>query len=396
MQYQMEGKSGPEQYVYQAGIAAHAILQAIGEQTNRRNVVQNESEMAFVAHEIASNLISEGRKFEHWQDPPLPPERVWEGRDVALDYATAYPPVPGPKYEHGMSVNEKWEPVSYSSKARLRCIADVVWRESIIGEESVVETLLVRDYKSAWSTGAGATRTLQMKVQAVLADIHFPGAHVLTLEVVNLRTRGTIREELYLGDEGRTVLDEWRRDLEGTMRALDEQREPTHSGQIDTGEGIAYVAHYDYPAIPGHGCAGCPYLTICDEANEWLVKHQLDTPEDGARKLVIIEAERARLRDWLKRATDESPIDIGDALVGTVGRDTKTPADGAYSRAWDEWELHGGDGPGFALACKLTSGNLEQLAKTLYPGKDGKTQRDEFLADNIGTKVMRRFGTWPK
>jgi hypothetical protein len=383
MGYQMAGNRGPESYIFEAGIAAHHILQAIGEATNANDAPLEVEDMETVARAVCEQLISEGRSFDGVPEPPLSHDRVWEGRDVALDYIASHPIRPGARYELGLAVTDTWEPCEYDDdRARFRCILDVVQSSHYEDEETSSQILTIRDYKSSWATDAASVDRLQQRAQAIVADIHYPGAEILTIEVVNLRTWATYSKDLYLGAEGREVLDEWRADLGSTMDSFDAMREGSDDDQ--------------WPATPGHGCAGCPYLTICDAAREWVTAYDLEYPENAAIRYAVLDAERKRLGAWLKRATEDAAIEIDGAIVGTVALSMATPQQHAPSHAWDEWEVGNGDGPGFARAIGLTAGNLRTLAKTLYPAKEMAKDRDAFLDQVITTKRTRRFGIHKK
>lgn len=382
MERQMAGDRGPGTDMFQTGIAAHHVLQAIGEATNEHRAALEIHTMERIARGVCEKLISEGREFDGKPEPPLTPDRAWAGRDVALDWIASHPPEPGASYECGLAVDQEWNPVLYDSPdARLRCIVDVLRRDEWSDEESSVVSVTVRDYKSAWSTSDAELRTAQLKTQAVLARIHYPEAETLTVEVVNLRTWGTYSETLYLSAEGGAVLDEWRGDLESTMDGLDELPATDNEPRLNA-----------WPAIPGGGCSGCPYLGDCDEARELLNAYGLDDPTEAAHRLAVLKAETKRLTAWLKKSTDQEPIRLDSGhIVGTLAVDQKAAKDDAPSTAWDEWEISGGDPAGFARAVGLGSGNLTKLAKALYPEKAMAKDRDVFLSEVLTTKIARRF-----
>lgn len=172
--------------VFHHGTAAHAIIQEIGEQTNRKGRALEYLEMQTVARAVCERLISEGRSFDGKPEPPLPADPVWLGRDLALDYLGPRPLEPGAEYEVGVAVQSGWLPCHYDGEPvegaapepatertppRFKTILDYVRIEEGDGEAEFEEaTVVIRDWKSSWATDANRLNHLQQRSQAVMAS----------------------------------------------------------------------------------------------------------------------------------------------------------------------------------------------------------------------------------
>jgi hypothetical protein len=366
---------------YAAGVAAHAVLQAVGEATNRAGGQLSPAELERVAGETAARLIATGRSFDGEAEPPLPADDTWLGRDLALDWIASHPIEPGAAYETGLGASPTWQPVPYDSPlARYRGILDVRLVADDGDEESAWRTVVVRDFKSSWAAGEGELDQLQFRGYAVLAWLHEPDVAVIRLELANLRTRKVFTREIQVDEDGRSLLRRWRDDLQATMDALD--------GMSDSG---------GRPAVPGRGCAGCPYLGRCEAAREFFVAGDVPaTAEARARTYAVLDARREQLGELLRADSDEAPVDIGDALVGTVGREQRCAAPEATAVLWDTWQRWGGDAPGLLRALAPSFGSLEHAVRVLYPERGDKLLREDLLDQLVDTEVKRRFGVWPK
>jgi hypothetical protein len=385
---------------FEAGIAAHSVLQAVGEATERAGCELGAVEVDRVAGDVCRALIETGRTFDGNPEPPLAADNVWAGRDIALRWLSSHPISPGGRYEVGLAVDAQWRPVPYDSPlARLRAILDVIRTEDAEDEESAWRVVVLRDYKSAWSTDAGELDTLQLRSHAVLAEIHFGAdADVIRREVVNLRTMktygGGFEHELQMADEGSVAtLRRWRDDLQSTMESYD--------AMVDAGTGLR-------PANPGAGCDGCPFLPLCVEAHQYVDRAEAlakyGTPEDRARSFAVAYAVAAGLRERLKRETDGGDvIDLGDAVVGFVGKPSREASALAYETLYEHWMANGGslsEGAvrGLLRSMRLGLGTIENVARALFPGRNKvmKASRED-LVDLCSVDVVRSdFGVHPK
>lgn len=366
--------------IFATGTAAHSILHACGELARKLRREPSIPECEDVARAICSALIGTGRT-EDWQrEPPISPDAAWAGRDLAIEYLFYGGTLsPTAHYEIGLALDANGNACDYRApEAALRCILDVLDAGEELDEESSFQTLIVRDYKSAWSTGPDELTTLQRKAQAVAAVRHFGGgADLLRLEVVNLRTRKTFSETVHLAEE-RQVIDGWWSDLVTTMKAVDSERD-------NQGRRIA---------SPGGNCMGCPYVLHCEAAREWLDRSGLPgTAVERARAFAVAKARVEFLQEYVKADTDEAPIPVDDKhVVGTVAKETAALKDDAYSTMAAEWELAGGDLAGFASALDLKVRNAEELAKVLFRERGDRAERDRWTDSLIEPRIDRKFG----
>jgi hypothetical protein len=382
----MEAGDGVDRRQFEVGTAAHAVLQAVGEATAQADRELTPAEVDKVAGATAAALLERGRSFDGKPEPPLSADGCWQGRDLALRWLALRPEQPGARFEIGLAVDAQWRPVPYGSPlARYRTVID---RMEIIeegDEESAWRVLVLRDYKSAWSTDAGELDTLQLRGHAVMGWISEAGnVQVIRREVVNLRTMklygGDFETDLQMGDEvSLQLLRRWRDDLQATMDGYDRM-----------------AALGRRPAVPGAGCSGCPYLFRCADALDYIERAgavgAYGTAEERARGFAVASAVAAGLKERLQADTQEAPVDLGDAVVGTVGKPGRELAGDAYSALWESWQRGGGDGRGFAKALKLGVGNAEQMAKALFPARGEKPMRDDLLESVTAPTVRREFG----
>jgi len=394
------GDIGRSPFDFQPGIAAHAVLQAVGEQTNRADRELAAAEVDRVAGAVCQALIERGRTFDGKPEPPLAADAVWSGRDLALLWLALNPPTPGAQYEVGLAVDAQWQPCAYDSPhARFRAIVDVLRRDAEGDEEQAWRAITLRDYKSAWPTDETELETLQLRGHAVLAWIHFgDGVDVIRREVVNLRTRkvygGDFEHELQMGSaEDLAKLRRWRDDLQATMDSYDRMAE-LGGGRM--------------PANPGAGCDGCPFLPRCVEAQDYVERAgavaAYGSPEERARGFAVASAIAAGLKDWLKAETGEAPIDLGNALVGTVGKDGRAASALAYATLYEHWMANGGalnEGAvrGLLKALKLSLSNIEAAGKAIFPSPKSKADqagRADLLTLCSVPDVKREFGIHKK
>lgn len=359
-----------ERDVFHAGTAAHAIIQEIGEQTNRKGRALEYLEMQTVARAVCERLISEGRSFDGKPEPPLPADPVWLGRDLALDYLGPRPLEPGAEYEVGVAVGEDWKPTAYEGEEvgvggeggpepesyvtiwpHFRTILDYVRIEEGDGEAEFEETtVVIRDWKSSWATDADRLNHLQQRAQAVMAWIHYPEASAIRREVVNLRTHATYSDTLYVSfPEVVEQLEEWRDDIDSTLRALEEMK-------ADGIDGLR-------PASPGAGCVGCPYVGRCEEGREYLLSAdgitQHGSDEERAALFAVTVALMGRTRDLLKASGGES-VEIENGEVGYIRQPYREAKPGAARLLAEEWGLE--DDPRIRKALEALSGAADAMA----------------------------------
>lgn len=363
--------------VFQVGIAAHSIVQACGEETNRRGEILTCKEMQTIARVVCEKLIAEGRSFDGNPEPPMLPRFAWAGRDVAIDWLAPRPLLPGGRYEIGLGVTDHWTLTGYDSGSPwLRTAIDILRLDE--DEESGERVLTVTDLKTSWAADAERLNHTQQKIQALLALAHFPDADRLDRQVINLRTGMVYTDTVYLAfPETEEKLAEWRADIEGTCRALG-------------------TAPRD--ANPGARCIGCPYLGVCDDGQDYFENvgsiGEYGSIEEKARAFAVAVAVVGHLRDILKAENDEMPVELEDAVVGYQRQEYRELAEDAYGALLEEW-CGEDESPerlrGLLRAMKLTKANAEAALKVLYPDRADIEHREEFLDAHTVVKAKRQF-----
>lgn len=443
---------------YAVGIAAHAVLEALGHHraklpllagTEMRPEVQRD-----IAEQVVRKLITTGRAFDGKPEPPLSPDAAFEGRDLALRWALANPLSPTASYELGAGFDRDWQPVGYDDpSARFRLIFDVLDTIEESDEESGSTGLLVRDYKTAWSTGQEELDSLQMKAQAVCAvalncrSLTEMDYSFVKQEVVNLRTMQSFNRTIWIDGmghstevDGVSLLAGWQRDLTMAMDALDEMRLDTwRCADCDnTGDRFYYdtnpdglpplatingephrclmgAVHTGEPgtercqkchgrnvttgpsarlARPGMGCAGCPWVSSCQAAREFLDETKTPMhPEALSRLLAAAKASAEAIEEIARRVLDDhGHVDVDGFRVGTVATPRREPTDEAGIKLLERWQQQGGDVRGLMKALKPGVTAIEGAAKTLFPGKEQKLVREDLVASLTKTKMSARFG----
>lgn len=374
---------------FEAGIAAHCVLAALGEATEQYGAMPLRHDREHIAARVFKRLVTRRAILPGgWRrEPPLSADRAAEGRDLALAYVARFPLVPGAAYGRTLAARRRgaaWVP----SRRRVATpphfrgyidrLALHVEHNAAGAAEWVVE---LRDYSTAWSTDEDTLDTLELRSHAVLAALFYPHAQRLRREVVNLRTLHPFVHELALDDDGRALLERWRRDVDAAIAAL--------SGRDARGR---------RPAVPGGGCHGCPYLHRCEDALHAFAGAAVPTsgtPKDRARAFAVLTGWHESLKAAVKADTDEAPIRLEDGrLVGTLPKTQRALAAAAPARLAEAWARdHGAqDLAGLAAAAKLGVTQAEALAKAIYPQRTDKPDRDEFLAGLTTTAVVRSFG----
>lgn len=347
--------------IFQAGIAAHAVLQTIGE----KDATEPEQQKA-VADAVVSELITEGRAFKGIPEPPMSPEAAFEGRDIALAWLS-WNELPAGEQETLLMMDGDGEVPAVDTQPRYDAIIDMVYPEMAGDEDAPLQTIVVRDYKSAWPTNADELLTLQRKGQAVLAWLSNPDVDGITREVVNLRTGGLFRETTWLDDEGIATLTQWRDDILTLCAAADATRAPR----------------------PGVGCITCPYVLRCDAC-----VGVMGDSERPAVRYAVGKALIAATEPLLKEQAKEAPVPDGvGGLIGYQATNSRTvdlsEAAGQIAALWAS-----GDIAGLVTAMKPGVGNIEKLGKVLFPGKDGKDARADFEELCLTPAPESKFTTW--
>jgi len=358
--------------LFQAGIAAHAILQAIGE-------AGQSADHRAIAEGVVRTLVTEGRAFDGIPEPPMSPQQAADGRDIALRYLSNHPMPEAARYEIGLAVDKNWKPIPYASPdAYYKAAIDVLEVIETEAEDGYPICIVSpTDWKSAWPTDESEVETIQLRGQAALAWAHYPNATVLLRRAVNLRTGARYEAETIMDEDGAVAVAGWRADIAHAIAAA----------EVRGTDGRR-------PARPGSGCMGCPYLAICPES----IPAIGITPQELALEWMSIEARRSAILPMLKSMAGEEEIVTSG---GTVGYSEKAKnvllPDGprAIANAWFNGAPTDAE-VGILTALKLGSSQVDAIAKVLHPfdraNPDWKSNRAEFEAQCLGEKTTAEFG----
>lgn len=370
-----EGHRARFHEVFQAGIAAHECLASVGSWTAKHGTAPDAGTIVQLCEETTRQLITTGRAFDGQPEPPMRAEDAYDGRDLAIAYASDDETVWLTKdvwIERGLAFDARWRPVSYNDPARrFRLIPDCMALIDDGGEDYTGRLALVRDYKSAWSTDASELDTVQMKAQALAAFL-LHGAEIdgVRREVINLRTGQRFHDDVWLESGGREQIEGWRADVTAYMDALDTMRGTN---------GLR-------PLRPGAGCLTCPWSVNCE------APHPMASEAPAmAQRLAQIEGERAALVAALKDAAAIAPLPIDGGAVGWQRTQKQEAKAGAAFQMFAEWQSQGGDINGFLAALKPGMTSLQAVAKKLHAEQ---TERDRCLAEWSQTKPGREFGPY--
>lgn len=362
---------------FAAGIAAHAVLQELGDAAREKGRPLDEKHTQRLADAVARILITDGRSFDGNHEPPLPPDAAVEGRDLALAWVLDNPPSPTARHEVGLAIDAKGNACAYDDEsARYVAILDVLDVEEVGTEEYSGTAAVVTEWKTAWPTDESELDTIQTRGHAVLVDAAAPGKYDLIIRrVVNLRTRQTFEHALSPEEDG-ALLEQWKRDVLLLCDAADVTRE----------------------ARPGAGCGGCPWAHRCPDA--WSA---VKDSQDVALQFAAAQAIRDDLFYLAKLVCKEQSQPVAGGLVGYHAKPGRKVPDDAYrtlAAHWfgvlaeneDAWAAEHSSMLGLLAALRLGVTQVEAAAKALYPGRDGKLAREELLESLTQPSVRRQFG----
>lgn len=359
--------------IFGAGIAAHATLDAVHKRINAGGGMRDEL-AAELAAKVLAALAVRGRTHNGRRQPPLPVEDAKRGVELALKYLaiTQYDLPRGARPEIGLAVDRDWRPVSYDDpSAFYRGILDLC---GLYQDEDDHVVLYTRDYKSAWTTGPDAPDTLQLRGQILLLLAHAPALFeydqidIARREVVNLRTTVVYTLDIDMTTWAEETFDLWRAEITALARAA--------------------TAPGPRLAMPGPGCARCPYRRICDATDP-----DAKDLDSTARRYATYRAHADQLELVLREATADEPLEVNGRQLGW----RPIPKTVAQREAGPKlYQLYAGEAPhpaGRTLLQFLAKavGGIKLAAKALHPGIGGKDARVALYAD-LTTTV--RGGKW--
>jgi hypothetical protein len=363
--------------LFATGIAAHAILQAVGEATRQANSEISVDRLNRIVQETTQRLMQQPRLFDGQPEPPLPPEAAIAGRTLALGWLMYNGLSPTARYETGLGIRADGSACAYDDNdCRYKAAIDVIDSTVISDEETESEAVIVGEYKTAWSTDASELDTLQCRGQAVIAAAHYPDATAVISRVYNLRTGQTFERTLYPGSpDDADMLDQWRRDIMMACNAADKNR----------------------IARPGIQCGSCSYFHHCADALQY-------EPTAIVDRYLAAVGQAAALSPVVRQLADQQPIETESGAVGWMRTESRSPRADAYrdiaiiwhSGSGPEWSQNNGATLGLLASLQITTAQVERVAKSLYPGKDNREVRNEFIADLTETVAGKKFVTTPK
>lgn len=368
----MEAHAVRDNSIFAEGKTAHAIIAAV-----RDSGASNPEEEQAVATSVMRELMASGRTFRGYQEPPLPPDSVTRGKDLALAFLESEPPIPDAINELALCVDKDFEPTSCDSHdAWLEAIHDCV---AVVNggyeDDSLSRELLLMDYKSGWTQRENELEDLQRKIQFLTGWAHYRElADYANLVINNIRL-GTSYSLTIMPAEQMDLVLAWKREVTALVDAYYQgNREPR----------------------PGYECFECPYSAICEQAY---------IPVNGSGREDYVyhkgSAKDAELRcRILLNARDESELELQHG--GYVGyhakRKMKVNEDAIYA-IYNEWFKGSADIDlgarsaviGLLRSMRIGVTQVRNVAKVLF-SEDG--DREAFLGECLDESTTTEFGVW--
>lgn len=351
------------------GVAAHAVLQEVGE----KNASGNTEKITAIADRVVQRLITEGRFYYSQALPPMKPSVACAGRDLTIQFLQSYS-IPWPaQFEVVLDMDEKGKPCAPGT-GRWGAIIDVLAPVEHADEEYAADLIQVDDYKSSWAADEKELETWQRKGQAVLAWLHYPDKQGVRLRVINLRTGKPYDRTIYFDDEGIALLKKWRKDILNVCRAADKTRK----------------------ARPGAGCIDCPFLDHCADAQK------VADSKSNVAALAVLEAKRKELISKLKvQLAETDGVKIDGGFIGYKNQPESTVTDqGIYQVVanWYNKPLHDvqhelGREISLLKTLGVGAGQIRTFAKKVFEGEH-KIEREEFEQLCLSKEPNVKFGVW--
>jgi hypothetical protein len=365
--------------VFAAGIAAHAVMEIAGNEVRKRKRQLEEAEIKHIAQDVCEKLIGEGRSYDGHIEPPLPAEKVFLGRDMAVKYLFRNNLSESAQCEVGFAYDKDWRPVDYyDDSARFRTILDVVDVVEKGNEEWVGQMLVVTDYKTSWRADKSELDSLQRRAQAVTVwnSSLCKDVDGIELRIVNLQTGAEYSREVWLTENGLSELRSWQSDLERMMDAADWTDE---GGQR--------------PARPGLRCINCSYVGSCEESKKLVEDTDIESasPEAIANAYAASLARTKSLEAAAREASDRGKISTEAGVVGFLGKERRVCREGMVDQLWGRWKGSGGDASGLLTSLKLGVRNVENASKKLF-GRSEKADREAWVDELIEVQPYASFG----
>ncbi len=356
--------------VFEPGIAAHALIRNVGERK-----LSGMEQIIEMARNLTLVLTREGYSFYGEQQPPLNAERVTEGMRIATNWLMDNQ-VPFPaRYETSLSMNRDGEACTFE-RARYSAKIDCIYFSTEESEDYEREIVTIDDYKSSWQADESFLDHFQQRGQAVLGWLHHgAGRAGVKVRVINLRTGVPYSRVIWFNDEGLQLLNQWRREILDLCDTADKNRK----------------------AIPGTGCVGCPFVSVCKDS----MMAAKNKPRNDAVAFAVLTAQLKEVKDRLRKS-----LEHGESIKtqgGKIGWDvvqrnevtTQAPRliiERWYGKTPDKAETENGKELGLVHAFSLGVKSVTNVAKTLFSDKQS---RQEFLEKCLQKKNVAQFDVWP-
>lgn len=348
--------------VFQVGVASHAILEAIGQATNKNPDITIE-DINKIADETAIELSTRGRAYDRVPEPPMTIKQAIEGKELAIKH-WVYNPLPADAhYELPLAFDSDWNQVDYYDDSTIfRTMLDMVQISEETDEEGdTIKTILVRDYKSSWHIDTSQLDNMQRRAQAVCIWLAYPDADVIELNVFGLRTGKQVTREINVHAEGDT-LRQWHQDIILALNILQLPQTPS----------------------PGANCIGCPYAERCEHAAHTMKQNQ-SIVERYISSLAIAKA----LEPQIKKITKEGNIKTNGGYVGYAQKSKSSATKTAVPKLWNVWKENNGDIDGYLSMLSVSATVTKKIIKTL--GKQG-LDTDTLTEESIKESAYAQFG----
>lgn len=356
--------------VFATGTAAHDVLQTI--------TLYGEDHAGIDA--TVATLLSVGRAGID-SSPPLPPDNVFAGRDLAVAFVEATGRPQGFP-ELGLAFLPDWSPVPYEHRdAWFRIRLDLVDVMESPDEEQPGAGIVVRDYKTSWAADASLLDSIQMRAQAVAVATNWRAVGLeqppdfIRREIANLRTHRIYDATDWLSDG---VIERWRADLVQLIEAHDTRPRK---------------------ARPGVNCIGCDYARICPAARE-LAGRVPVWREDVGRSYAAAVARAEALETLARRAAAEAPIETPDGRIGFLAKRRQEALPDAWRTLWDKWSegvvqvdgrIDVGVVRGFLARLDLRVAQVQAAARGILPAKRDSAVRTDLIDRATRTRNVRQF-----
>jgi hypothetical protein len=346
------------------------VLQALQDARKDRDEEVDPDVAARIADYAAAALVRGGWTHRGESQPPLRPDDVAEGRDLAMQWHGRHGTIPGAVAELGITRDD-----GYGSQLDLTWIE---WSESDDGAD-MRATAVTRDYKTSWRARAEDCQSTQMRAAALLAIEWARRQGVepasVRIEIGAVRTGQVYSHEVWLDDP---ILAEWDATIRAMCQGLDEQPSPR-------------------PADPSIRCGRCPYLHACQDGQRWLDAMGASDPHTIAARMIArtdaAHTDEMLLRDLLH----DHAIDVGGKRIGYQATHRKVPAPGHARAIVETWAMgrpwSDDMAAGLVAAMKPGVTAISSVAKAAYPErtKAARTLRDDLLARLVTTETAERW-----